>query len=447
MTQSLLQHARSPLQRAALQIVGAGLLAVEPSAATQAALAQTDLHCASPGSVVVVALGKAAHAMAHAARTALGPALREGLVVAPSMTPPTDVQTRIGTSAARAASPLPQTALRTIVGEHPIPGHGSAKAGEQIAALLQRCGPADTVLVLISGGGSALACLPDVGLTISDVAATTAAVLRAGVPITAINAVRKRIDRLKGGGMARLAAPARVISLVLSDVIGDTIDTVASGPTAVDTSHDRDAEAALAACTDPIPTAVRQRIARPTTPSSPSATAVVEHHRVAGNRTAVDAAQRWATAQGWRVERDAPLLCDARDGGLTLGQRIAGWATGAPRCVVLGGEPTVRVTGNGLGGRNQQLALAAAHALHGSHDRVLVAFATDGRDGPTDAAGAIVDGSTIAAAHAAGHDPVVSLAHHNAYPCLDAAGALLRTGLTGTNVCDLVVGVWRDSKR
>jgi hydroxypyruvate reductase len=232
--------------------------------------------------------------------------------------------------------------------------------------------------------------------------ARTEALLRSGAPIEAINRERAQLDRIKAGGLARAAGGVPVLGLVLSDVIGEP-GLVASGPTFVDAPH-------------------------------------VRNVVVGSNDTAVQAAAALARAEGCEVEVLPPLTGEARRCGVRLGRLVAeAPATDAVRCTIVGGETTVTVTGHGRGGRNQELALAAAPQLLGTRHGLLVTLATDGEDGPTDAAGAVVSATTIPRAIAAGLDPAAHLADNNAYPFFAALDDLLRPGRTGTNVCDLAV--------
>lgn len=411
------------------RILEAALAAAEPASAVAAALSRTDLHGCAPGSVVVIAIGKASVAMSRALVEGLGDRIREGVVVAKANVP-------------AAVGPL-----LALQGEHPIPGPGSVRAGAAVLECLASLRPGDTVVVAISGGASALVTTPEPPLSPADLALTTKALLRSGVDIDGLNAVRKHLEVLKGGGLAQRAAPARTVAFVLSDVVGDDLATIASGPTCGDATTWADAAAALAACRDPIPPAVTALVEagcaghRPETPEPDDpVSARVEHHVVGSNATAVDAAVSAARTEGLAAQTGPVVVGEAREVGRILGQRVAA-ADDSPHAIVLGGETTVTVVGDGRGGRNQELALAASLALAGTTARYVVSLATDGEDGPTDAAGGIVDGQTVARAQAEGLDVADHLRRNDALPLLDATGGLLRTGPTGTNVCDLVLGV------
>ena len=361
------------------RILAAGLAAVEPAMLTEAAV-RTALSD-HDGEVVVAGGGKAGAAMARGIVAALGSRVREGVVVVKE----------------DAEVPAPITAVR---GAHPVPNRSSVAAAEAVLEQVARVRPGDVLVCPISGGGSALMCAPEDSL--EALQTRTAALLREGAPIEAINRERARGDRLKGGGLARAAGDVPVLGLILSDVLSGP-EHVASGPTWLQAAH-------------------------------------VRNVVVGDNATAVQAAAVQARAEGCEVEMLPPIRGEAKLGGIRLGRVIAeAPPTDAVRCTIVGGETTVTVTGSGRGGRNQELALAAAPQLLGCPHGLLVTLATDGEDGPTDAAGAVTSATTIPRAIAAGLDPAAHLADNNAYALFDALGDLLRPGPTGTNVCDLAV--------
>ncbi|NBD36716.1 MAG: DUF4147 domain-containing protein, partial [Chloroflexi bacterium] len=290
--------------------------------------------------------------------------------------------------------------------------------------------------------------------------ATTSQLLRAGATIDEINAVRKHLSQLKGGQLARRAAPAPVVALILSDVVGDPLDVIASGPTAPDPTTFAEAQAVLARYElhERIPTTVRETLAEgaggelPETPKPGDPLFERVRNLIIGsNRMAAQAAVATAERLGYRALLLSTFIeGEAREigrvaAGLVKGIRAYGDPLSPPACLVWGGETTVTVRGDGRGGRNQELALAAALALEGQPAWAIMALATDGADGPTDAAGAIVDGETIPRARAQGWAPHAALAENNAYPLLDAAGALMNIGPTGTNVNDLLVILVKNS--
>jgi len=399
----------------------------------------------------ILALGKAALPMARAALEALagwGVEPAGGLVVAPSPAPP------------------PHPRLPLIVGDHPEPDAGSLAAADALAGAILGLGERDEVWVLLSGGTTSLIGAPEPGLAPADLTAIYALLLGSGLDIGAMNRVRKRFARWGGGKLARALAPARVRVYVVSDVIGDDLAAIGSGPCVPDPHSAAEIRTALAdaGLWERMPQPARLLLARTLagetaeTPKSGDRTfARVTHELVASNRLALEAAAARAAELGLDARiAEAPIAGEAAVVGAALATALVQDCVrpGVPqpksgtarRCLIWGGETTVTLgTSPGRGGRCQELALAAARSLAGVAGPALLAAGTDGRDGPTDAAGAIVDGSTWQAIVDAGRDPVRDLAAHDAYPALDAAGALLRPGLTGTNVMDIVIGVcgWR----
>lgn len=359
-------------------------------------VAREDLSQAPP---FLLALGKAALPMSRAALDQR--AFEEALVVAPSPGPEED---------------LP--GYRLVRGRHPVPDASSLRAGELILEFARRA--RQGMLVLLSGGGSSLAEVPGGALTLEELRQVTRALLGAGVPIERINAVRRHLSRLKGGRLARLA---RCQTLALSDVIGSPPEAIASGPTVPDPSR---LEEAVAICRSiGLPTRVLAALEE--TPKPGEACFVGCSFRVlADNRTLAEAASR--LLGGRLLSRS--LEGEARELAVRLAALGPGrWVASGEPTVTLGGEP-------GKGGRCQELALAFALLVEGQSVRLLAA-GSDGIDGPTDAAGAVVDGSTCPRARALGLDPEAHLRAHDAYPLLEAVGALIRTGPTGTNANDL----------
>lgn len=433
-------------QLACIQV--AALHAVDPYPVVQQRITRTgnSLHVAGctwnldeVARIIVIAVGKAAIPMAQAAVDAIGDASLTGIVV-----------TKDGHATHHS---LPET-LRVIEAGHPIPNAAGLAAAETVASILATTTTRDCVLLLLSGGASALLPSPADGISLADLQAVTESLLRAGAAIGEINAVRKHLSRLSGGQLARLAQPAPVVALILSDVVGDPLDVIASGPTAPDPTTYATAQAILARYNlmEQTPSSIARhleagaagRIAETPKPGDPEFADVV-NVIVGSNRLAALA----AIAEAKRLGYNTLLLTTFMEGearevakvtaALAKSIRAHGDPIQPSACLVWGGETTVTVRGQGKGGRNQELALAAALALEGLPDMALLALATDGTDGPTDAAGAIVDGRTAELARAAGWDPATALANNNAYPLLDAVGALLRTGPTGTNVNDITV--------
>ena len=322
-----------------------------------------------------------------------------------------------------------------------MPDEHSVQGAQAIADLVSEATANDLIICLISGGGSALLTLPLPEMSLTDLQSLTDALLRSGATINEINTVRKHCSGVKGGNLARLAAPATVITLILSDVVGDPLDVIASGPTVPDPTTVADARAVLARHAighDPeIPF-------RENPKPGDRAFERLQNVVIGSNRLAALAAVGEARRSGYNamllstyVEGEAREVAKVA-AALAKSVRNHGDPIPAPACLVWGGETTVTVRGRGKGGRNQELALAAALALAGWPGVRVVALATDGTDGPTDAAGAIASGETLARARTLGLDPLAALESNDSYPFFDALGDLLRTGPTGTNVNDLL---------
>lgn len=447
---SLVTELSSPEARGrdAESILLAAIAAAEPAQPVQRAL-ESAPELATAHAVRVIAIGKAAIAMAGAAmrvsrRLAVG-----GVVVAPR----------------GAAAPVESLdALEILYAAHPAPDASSVNAALAIDTLLQESGADDVIVILVSGGASALVTLPVNGITIDEYAACTIALMKAGADIVELNTVRKHLDRLKGGGMAARSAPARVLCLVLSDVAGDALDVIASGPLSPDPTTRADAERVLRArgiwdgCAESIRSALRDATETPK-PGDP----VFDRVRVAvvaSNGIALDGAARRAVQLGYDVRRVAgPVLGEARLAGERLAheaKRIRDTLAAGhrPVCLLAGGETTVKVRGAGRGGRNQELVLGALLELgpdvtsataSGAPDPVSArtitvgSIGTDGIDGPTDAAGAVAGAGALARAAELGIDPRAALDHNDSHGFFDRVGGLLRTGSTGTNVMDVQV--------
>jgi len=396
----------------------AALAAVDPEPLVRAALAGERRRIAG-----ALAIGKAAAALARGAQPFLAGA--PGLALRP-----------------RSALPVQLSGWQEEIGGHPLPDAGSFAAGAAVRAWLARFGAADLVLVLVSGGGSACVEAPAPGLSAADLVEANRRLVDSGLSIGAVNAVRKHLSSVKGGGLLRASA-AQLLTLVLSDVPGDDLATVASGPFSPDPTTYAEALAAAreAALSLRLLSHLRAGAAgeRPETlKSGDPALARLTARLLAGVSSTAVAALRAA-----REEGIAGLRRELRGDAAAAGKELveAGRArAGAPALVVASGETTIRlVARSGRGGRNQELALAAARELAGSRGELVLALATDGVDGPTEAAGALVDGTTWQRIEAAGIDPGTALSRHDALPALDAAGDLLATGPTGTNVADLAL--------
>jgi hydroxypyruvate reductase len=333
-----------------------------------------------------------------------------------------------------------------------MPDQAGVDATRGIAELLGTAGDGDLVICVVSGGGSALLTLPADDISLADLQQTTDALLRCGATINEVNVVRKHLDAVKGGGLARLAAPAPVITLVLSDVVGNPLDAIASGPTVGDSSTFADAASVFDryGLWDNVPASVANRLrdgAAGRIPDTPeSADPLFARNQtvlVGSNLLACEAAAATAQALGFNaLVLTTYVEGEAREAGRVLAGLLrevdaSSHPLARPCCIVAGGETTVTVRGEGRGGRNQELALSAAFALRGLRDVLLASIGTDGNDGPTDAAGAWVDGTTLERAEALGLDPDQFLANNDSYTFFDRLGDLIRTGPTNTNVNDL----------
>jgi hydroxypyruvate reductase len=394
----------------ALRLFRAGVAAADPAAGVARAL---EGWRRPSGRLLLVAVGKAAARMTRAALPLAGP---DAAIVV----------TNDGN-----AAEIP--GARLFVAGHPVPDARGLAAAEAVIAAAAALGPGDGLLALISGGGSALLPAPVAGVSLADKAAVNRLLLASGAPIEAMNLVRQNLSRLKGGGLARLAHPAAVTALILSDVIGDDLRAIASGPTVAPLGDAAAAAAVLRArgLWDAVPATVRAHLAAaPPAPPVPPA-----DNRLIGSNARSVAAMA-AAAPGARVAAE-PLTGDVA----AAAARIL--AEGRPGITLWGGETVVTLRGRGLGGRNQELALRVALLAEAAGGWptgwAFLSAGTDGRDGPTDAAGGLVDAGSLARMRAAGIDPAARLADNDSHRALAAAGDLVVTGGTGTNVADLQV--------
>ena len=399
---------------------------MDPEAAVLRALADAPLSAR----IWIVSAGKAAVPMA---RGALAWLARDGRRPAGGVV--------IGASTPAAAD-LP---LTCIAGDHPLPGNASLAAAEAIASVVAGVRAGDSVWVLLSGGSSSLIAAPVPGVPHAALRALFATLAGAGMDIATMNAARRRFLRWGGGRLAVALSHADVRVLAISDVPGDDPSTIGSGPCTPDPLTAQEVQRLLASVDPEADMAgIFDYLARvsagiePETPK-PGSVPVPPHTIVLRNADALRAAASEARACGLTPVNAGMLEGEASNAGREIGARVAALHPGA--CLLWGGETIVSLGGTvGRGGRSQELALAAAAAMAGS-PAALLAAGTDGRDGPTDAAGAVVDGATHAAMVGVGVDPDAALNGHDAYTALDAAHALFRPGLTGTNVMDLVIGV------
>jgi hydroxypyruvate reductase len=406
-------HDTAELRARCMAAFRAGLAAADPGDATRLALAGDGLPRPGPGGrLCLAAIGKAAVGMARPAMAALSP--ERTLVV-----------TNDGNDA-----PLP--GAEVMVAGHPVPDAQGAAAADALEAMVRPLARADVLVVLVSGGASAMLPAPRDGLTLADEVAVNRLALASGADITETNILRQAVSRLKGGGLARIAAPAQVVALILSDVVGDDPRVVASGPTAAPIA-DREAARAVARSLgiwDDLPAGVRRLLSAPERPAPPTQA----DNRVIGGNAASVAAMAAATP-GARIH-GAPLTGDVNGAA----EAVLSHFDEPGGIMLFGGETTVRLRGHGRGGRNQELALRVAMQGAGQgRDFAFLSGGTDGRDGPTDAAGGLVDAATCARIAAAGGDAAALLAENDSNRALALSNDLLMTGPTGTNVADLQV--------
>ena len=408
----------STLREDAKYIYTRAIEAVLPDEAVRRALDGADF----PGRVILVAAGKAAWRMASAAVSALGERIDTGIVI-----------TKYG----HAQGTIPGVVCREA--GHPVPDENSFSAAREALALTENLTADDTVLFLLSGGGSALFESPLVsGAELQDI---TAQLLACGADIVEINMIRKRLSAVKGGRFARHCAPAHVFAVILSDIVGDPVDMIASGPVSPDSSTCADALAAAEKYALRLSDTARRLLAQETPKTADNVTV-----RVTGSvRELCAAAAKACRDLGYTPE----ILTDCEQGvAREVGARLGALARenascGTPRAFILGGETVVRLTGNGKGGRNQELALAAAAEIAGTENSVVFSVGSDGTDGPTDAAGGLADGGTVKRLAAAGKTVADVLQNNDAYHALRDTGDLIITGPTGTNVNDFAAALVR----
>lgn len=439
-------------RKLALTLLLEGLRAVDPRSllAGKLKLSGTKLEVDGydvdvGGGVFVIAIGKAAGRMAEAVEELLGPYIKAGVATIPR------------------GAPIPALAkIVPVVAGHPFPDEGSLEAGKlalRIAEEARRTGC--PLLTLISGGGSALAEVPAPGVSLEELRAVTDQLLKSGASIHEINTVRKHLSLLKGGRLAAAAHPSPVLSLVLSDVVGDRLDVVASGPTVPDSSTYEEAIGILQRynLVDSAPRSVieaLERGARGEVAETPKPGDVVlsgvRTVLLGSNLTALKAMEAYARNLGLNsLVLTSMVQGEAREAAkflaaVALEVKRNSTPIAPPAAVICGGETTVKVRGRGRGGRNQEFALSAALMIEGENGVAVAAMGSDGVDGPTDAAGAVVDGSTVKKAKQLGFNPQIFLEENNSYGFFSLIGGHIKTGPTGTNVNDFYLAVVVDEK-
>lgn len=416
------------LREQAITLFREGVAASDPERAVIAALESRAGEIAAAKRVILIAFGKAACPMARAAL----PFVANKLHIACAVTNSENV---IGIDG-----------VDVIAGGHPLPDEGSIAGAYAIERAARSAAPGDLVLVLVSGGGSALICAPAPGVSLADKIALNSALIRCGAEINEINAVRQQFSRLKGGRLAKLASGAKMLSLILSDVPGNDVGIIASGPTARPSASVADALGIISryGLYDRLPATLRGHIDNLSLSGPETSFDHVENVIIGSNsislKQVIDSA---GVAYPLVVKADDWLSGDVADVAETL-HRMAIFASSqrGPVAIVAGGEPTVRVAGTGIGGRNQELALRFALLNEWTSIRrpwVFLSGGTDGRDGPTDAAGAVVDAGSTTSMRKLGFNPVALLQNNDSYHALASSGDLLMTGATGTNVADLQI--------
>lgn len=402
------------LREAANRIIKAAIRSAMPDEAVFKALKGRTFN----GPLHIVSIGKAAWQMAKAAADCLEIPAVDGIVI-----------TKYG----HAMGPIGNLKIREA--GHPVPDSNSYEATREAMALVSGLTERDTVLFLVSGGGSALFESPLVSE--EEMADITAQLLACGADIREINAIRKRLSAVKGGRFGALCSPARVLSIVLSDIIGDPLDMIASGPAAPDTSTVEQVTEIIRRYDLKLTEKAVSLLGQPL----PDDLSHVETTVTGSVKQLCAAAVEECTAMGYEPHvLTASLTCTARDAGSFLASIAEYHCTSErPTAYILGGETVVRLTGHGKGGRNQEIALSAAHGIAGMSNVAVFSVGSDGTDGPTDAAGGYADGNTEAALSAAGHSVSEMLNDNDAYHALEKTGGLIITGPTGTNVNDLTV--------
>lgn len=412
------------LREHAQTIIDDTLKQVQPHAAVQRALE----GCTFPGKCIVIAIGKAAWTMAKAASDLLGNTIDHGVVL---------------TKYDHSQGEIPGFIIAE--GGHPLVDENSIAGTEKILAAVENLTEKDTVVFLISGGGSALFEKPAGSLTLADMQNVTNQLLACGAEITEINTIRKHLSAVKGGRFAKLCAPASIIAIALSDILGDYPDAIASGPATADTSTCVDAMAVVEKYHLDFPPAVLKQLQEET----PKEITNCEMQITGSVSQLCLFAAKTAEKLGYTpLPLSTMLDCEAREAGRFLGSMAKTLEKGegpvkGPCAILCGGETVVHLTGKGKGGRNQELALAAAPYLEGMENALVAAVGSDGTDGPTDAAGGMVDGSTMTSLRKAGISVDAVLAENDAYHALKAVDSLIITGPTGTNVNDLYFLLFR----
>lgn len=416
----------SSLKQDMLEIIDSAIKAVLPEQAVKEALQRQDfLVRKDKGRIIVASIGKAAWRMAKAASDILG----------------SDITGAVVTKYAHSMGEI--QGLEIYEAGHPVLDENTLKGTQNLLRHVKNLTPNDTVLFLVSGGGSALFELPAEGVSLDDMKDITSQLLSCGADIVEINTIRKHLSSVKGGRFAQLCSPAHVYMVVLSDVLGDRLDSIASGPAAPDNSTSQEALSIVKKYDLKIKSELLNVLAQETPKELDNVTAMIT-----GSVTALcDAACEIARSKGYTpIILTTTMTCEAREAGsfmASIAREVlsSGRPVKAPCALIAGGETVVHLTGKGMGGRNQEFALAAAQGIAGLDGVVIASVGSDGTDGPTDAAGGIVDGQTLAILKNKGISISEVLKNNDAYNALKEADGLLVTGPTGTNVNDAAIAL------
>jgi glycerate-2-kinase len=438
---SELRRARAIL----IEIVNKAIASADPFSAMRRRLRLEEEHfrvgtqgfdLSEVGNIIVVGGGKASGAMAEVLEEILEDRITGGVVNVPEGT----------------ASKYRARKIELVEAGHPLPTEAGVKGAERMMGLVSDLGPQDLVVCLLSGGGSALITLPADGISLDELRETTQLLLKSGASIQEVNAIRKHLSKIKGGQLAKAAYPARVITLVISDVVGDRLDTIASGPTYPDATTFSDALAVIKkyGLSEKLPKSILKHLERGAEGEVPETPKLGEkyflntiHEIITSNADAIGAAAAVGKSHGFNVSiLTATMQGEARE----VGARLAAISKSVmevskpvsrPALLISGGETTVTVKGEGMGGRNQELVLSAAIGISGLGNVTIASFSTDGIDGPTDAAGAVADSFTLERARHFKLDPGLYLERNDSYSFFKELGDLLITGPTRTNVMDI----------
>lgn len=406
------------LREDAIRIINNSIESVLPDKAVKEEIEKLNFN----DSVYLVAIGKAAWRMAKAAKDSLGDKIKDGIVI-----------TKYGHSKGKIEG------LKIYEAGHPIPDENTINSTKKVVELVMNLGQEDTILFLVSGGGSALFELPVEGISLEELKKVTDLLLKSGANIVEINTIRKRLSQVKGGKFAKLVEPAKIYSLVLSDVLGDRLDSIASGPAYPDSTTVKDVEEII----DKYKLNLSEHVINALKKETPKELNNVETRIIGSVSKVCESAEKIAKSLGYNtLILTTTLNCEAKEAGSFLASiarevKEKNRPLKKPCAVILGGETVVHVKGEGLGGRNQELVLSAAKGIVNYEDIVIVSVGTDGTDGPTDAAGGIVDGMTVKKLIEKNIDIEDTLNNNDSYHALQSIDGLVITGPTGTNVNDL----------